>query len=216
MNKRKGSFSAVLITVVVLALLGATAYLGTAALAERKAAVGERLLSDEEYTGAFSAFKEAEKYNKYVMRKNPRVTEGLAKSSEGLEDYDAALDYYLQLAKDEPGNVRTQYSLGQLYVRAKDYGKAEEHIKTLEEIGGAEAEAYAAELEDMVRESAIKGIFKDIYDRLAPSLPKLPDLSDNFEVKPSSRDNDRLENHEPGTDDDSKDDTGENRQENSI
>lgn len=187
MKKRRGSVSALLIIIIVLALLAATAYLGTAALAERKTAQGEALLQNGKFSEALEMFEAAKRYSGCLMRKDARITEGLAESVYGLEDYSAALGYYELLVKSDPENAKARYRLGLLYVREKDYNKAEEQVQVLREIHTYEAKDYADELSDMVREKTMKGIFQDLFDKFGPNLPKIPGLSDGF-VMPKSED----------------------------
>lgn len=184
MRKRQGSFSAILVAVIVLILLAGTAYLGAAAVAERRTRHGEKLLLDGQFAGAADKLKEAEKYNKFTMRKNARVTELLAESYYGLAEYDSALEYYKRVIKSEPGNAHARYRLGLIYIDRKEYKEADAQVAGLEKIRTYEAQQYAAELSEAMREDAIKDVFKDVYDKLAPRLPKIPGLTDIFKESP--------------------------------
>lgn len=199
MKKRQGSITATLVALLAFILLAATAYLGTAALAARKTAQGESFLQKGEYAYALDMFRAAEKYNKYTMRKDPRVTEGIAESCFGLEDYAAALEYYTLVVKTDPGNAEAAYRIGLICIKDNNYEKAEEQVTALERMGTYEAGQYAEALEQMIYENKIKGVFRDIYDRVAPNLQKIPGLSDgldNLKEKLSPESGDAREDRE--------------------
>lgn len=181
MKKRQGSMTAKMMTILILILLAGTAYLGTAALAARRTAQGESFLQNGEYAYALGMLRAAEKYNKYTMRKDPRVAEGIAESCFGLEDYTTALEYYTLVVKTDPGNAKAAYRIGLIYIRDENYEKTEEQIMALEAMKTYEAQEYAAALAGIMRESTIKGVFRDIYDRVAPNLPKIPGLNDRLD-----------------------------------
>lgn len=196
MKKRQGSVTAALTAVLVLFLLAASAYLSVSALAARKTAQGESHLQNERYAEALDMFKDAEKYGKFAMRKNPRVTEGIAESYFGLEDYESALEYYLLAAAADPDNAKAVYRLGLIYASQKNFEKAGDQIKKLEEMRTYEANAYAEELSGILRENAIKGVFKDIYDKLAPKIPGLSGGLDKLKEKLSPEPDEKQERQE--------------------
>jgi len=180
--KRRGSISTILVTVVVLVLLSATAYMTMAAVIGRKVANGEKLLAEKQYAMATEEFKKAEKYSKYFMRKNPDITKGLAESSYELEDYDSAQMYYEQLAVAEPDSAETHYKLGLLSIRAKDLGKTLEQIRVLEEMRTFEALDYATDLTDKMRRGELEGMLKEMYDNAYDKIiPKLRDIPGRVE-----------------------------------
>lgn len=199
MKKRQGSMTAALVAVLVLVLLAASAYLGVSALAARRTAQGESHLKNGQYAEALEMLQDAEKYGKFTLRKNPRVTEAIAESYFGLEDYASALEYYVKVALSDPNNSKAAFRLGIIYINEKNYEKAGDQIKALEAMKTFEANAYAEELSDLLRENSIKGVFKDIYDKLAPKIPGLGDgldklkeklLPDSGEEKPESQERD--------------------------
>lgn len=199
MKKKQGSITAALVAVLVLVLLAASAYLGVSALAARKTAQGESLLQNGEYSSALDMFRDAEKYGKFTIRKNPRVTEGIAESYFGLEDYVSALEYYIQVVKTDPSNAKAVYRLGLIYANDRDYEKTEEQLNALLEMKTYEANEYAGILSETLRENAIKGVFKDIYDRLAPKIPGLGSGLDKLKDKLLPELEKRQENHERGS-----------------
>lgn len=179
MKKRSGSITALVLAIVVLVLLVATAYLGAAAVIERNTAQGERLLKDGQYTEAIAVFNRAEEINKYVRRDGKRIIEGLTQSSFWLE-----VEHYTQVVRDEPNNAEARFKLGSLYVTAKDYNKVREQIRALEEIRGREAREYASELTQAIGETSPNGIFRDFLEKLEPNLPKIPGLFDSSRDMP--------------------------------
>lgn len=200
MEKRQGSITAALVAVLVLVLLAASAYLSVSALAARKTAQGESHLQNKQYAEALAMFRDAEKYGKFTMRKNPRVTEGIAESYFGLEDYASALEYYILVAAANPNNAKAVYRLGFIYVHEKNYDKASDQIKILEEMRTYEANSYAEELSGILREKAIKGVFKDIYDKLAPKIPGLGDGLDKLKEKLSPDHDEKQERQDTSPD----------------
>lgn len=177
-----------LVAVLVLILLAASAYLGIAAVANRRTVQGEAFLSYETYSDALQMFKKAEKYNKYILRKKPRITEGMAESHFGLEDFASALEYYTLTVNAEPNNAKAIYRIGLIYIDNNNCEKALEQIKALRAIDTGEALEYAETLTELMRENVIKGLFQDIFDRLTPGQHKNPkpnDGPDSLEEKPA-------------------------------
>lgn len=174
MERRSGGFFAILLTVVVLVLLAATAYFVVAARAERSAASGKKLLMIGRYEQALSDLQKAEKYNHYLRRDNIEVTEGIAESYFGLGENESAMHYYSLVVDKKPDDAKAQYNLGVLYLRLKDYDKAEGQVRILNQIGTPEAQNYAEELSDVLQKTMMKGLFKGLFDRISPHLPSLP------------------------------------------
>lgn len=182
MKKRQGSIAAALVAVLVLILLAASAYLGIAAFAARSAAQGELFLRNGEFASALISFKNAERFDSYVLRKSPRVIEGIAESYFGLDDSALSTEYYLRVVAADPGNAKAVYRLGMIYLKEKNYDKTEEQIKTLQNMRTYEAKEYAEELSELLRENSVKGVLRDLYDRFAPNIPGLPGMSDRFDT----------------------------------
>lgn len=197
--KRKGSFSAVLIAVVALILLAATLYLSMGAIAGRRAVCGETLLQERQYALSYEAFKDAEKYNRYLLRKNQGIVRGLAESSYGIGNYGEALSFYTLLAAAEPEDAEVRYRLGLLYIDVRDMGKAREQIEALEQMRTYEAQDYADELTERMDDGNLKGLFKDIYDKVAPRLPGFPgSAGDLMDRLPRKKNNIEKREGEPG------------------
>lgn len=181
MKKRQGAVTAV-VALLVLILLAASLYLGIAAIASRKMAQGEISLSNGEFAKALISFRDAERFNNYIMRKDPRVIEGFAESYFGLDDLVSALEYYLRIAAADPDNAKTAYMLGLIYIKEKNFDMAGQQIKTLENLRTYEAKDYAEELSRLLRENSLKGTLQDLYDRFAPNIPKIPGLNDKLDA----------------------------------
>lgn len=214
MKKRRGSITALVLAIVVFALLIATAYLSAAAVVERKTAQGEQLLKDGQYAKAHAMFSRAEEINKYVRRSDKRIIDGLTQSNFWLE-----VDHYAQVVRDEPGDAEARFKLGSLYVKVKDYNKVREQIRALEEMRGREAREYARELTQAIGEtSSDGGIFRDLWDKLEPNLPKIPGLFDGSRDMPQNSDgagdgNEDVVNGGKDKKEDSGKETGEIKQE---
>lgn len=182
MKKRQGSVTTASVAILVLILLVASMYLGLAAFTARKTAQGELFLGNADFAGALASFKDAEKFDKYLLRKNPRVIEGIAESYFGLDDLASSLEYYLRVTATAPDNAKAVYTLGMIYIKQKEFVKAGEQVKALESMGTYEAKEYAEKLSELLRENSLKGVFRDLYDRFAPNIPEIPRLNDRLDA----------------------------------
>ena len=181
MDRRRGSFFPGLVAMLVIILLSATALLAIAAIRERNITKAESLLRSGDYYGASELFVKAEKFS---LRPESRVVKGIAESSLGMEDYDAAAKYYEKLVKLEPDNVEARYKLGLLYIRAKDYGAAEKEVEALREIGGESAIEGADALAENISSGKVKGFFRDLLKKVAPGLPEIPGITQDGPIRP--------------------------------
>ncbi|MDL2297688.1 hypothetical protein LJC40_00880 [Synergistaceae bacterium OttesenSCG-928-D05] len=172
--KRRGGFFTILLVIVVLALLAATAYFALAALADRSLTKAETLLAGEDYTQALATYRDAEKYNKYTMRPNAAILEGIAESYFGLQENESAVHYYSLIESEKKDSVKVQYNLGILFVRLREFEKAEDQVKKLTAIGTDEAYAQADQLSEALQKTKMKGLFQGLYDKITPHLPNLP------------------------------------------
>lgn len=183
MDKRRGSFFPGLVAMLVIILLSATALLAIAAIRERNITKAESLLRSGDYYGASELFIKAEKFS---LRPESRVVKGIAESSLGMEDYDAAAKYYEKLVKLEPDNVEARYKLGLLYIRAKDYGAAEKEVEALREIGSESAIEGADALAENISSGKVKGFFRDLLKKVAPGLPEIPGITQDAPIRPDN------------------------------
>ena len=181
MDRRRGSFFPSLVAMLVIILLSATALLAIAAIRERNITKAESLLRSGDYYGASELFVKAEKFS---LRPESRVVKGIAESSLGMEDYDAAAKYYEKLVKLEPDNVEARYKLGLLYIRAKDYGAAEKEVEALREIGSESAIEGADALAENISSGKVKGFFRDLLKKVAPGLPEIPGITQDGPIRP--------------------------------
>lgn len=183
MDRRRGSFFPGLVAMLVIILLSATALLAIAAIRERNITKAESLLRSGDYYGASELFVKAEKFS---LRPESRVVKGIAESSLGMEDYDAAAKYYEKLVKLEPDNVEARYKLGLLYIRAKDYGAAEKEVEALREIGSESAIEGADALAENISSGKVKGFFRDLLKKVAPGLPEIPGITQDAPIRPDN------------------------------
>ena len=183
MDRRRGSFFPGLVAMLVIILLSATALLAIAAIRERNITKAESLLRSGDYYGASELFMKAEKFS---LRPDSRVVKGIAESSLGMEDYDAAAKYYEKLVKLEPDNVEARYKLGLLYIRAKDYGAAEKEVEALREIGSESAIEGADALAENISSGKVKGFFRDLLKKVAPGLPEIPGITQDAPIRPDN------------------------------
>ena len=199
MDKRRGSFFPGLVAMLVIILLSATALLAIAAIRERNITKAESLLRSGDYYGASELFIKAEKFS---LRPESRVVKGIAESSLGMEDYDAAAKYYEKLVKLEPDNVEARYKLGLLYIRAKDYGAAEKEVEALREIGSESAIEGADALAENISSGKVKGFFRDLLKKVAPGLPEIPGITQDGPIRPDDGTEDEAPSEEgPPTED---------------
>jgi len=183
MSKQRGGFFSGLVVMLVIILLLATALLAVAAVRERNITKAESLLRSGDHYGASALFIKAEKFS---LRPDSRVIKGIAESSLGMEDYDTAAQYYKKLVRLEPDNVEARYRLGLLYIRAKDYGAAEKEVEALREIGSESAIEGAEALAENLSSGKVKGFFRDLLRKIAPSLPDIPGITEDGPLMPEA------------------------------
>jgi len=177
------------ITVAVSsALLVCAVYFAMGAVRERSLMGGEALLASGNYKEAYEAFKKADKFS---LRPDIRIIKGLAASSLGLEDYDAARKYYKRVVKLAPNDAESHYRLGLLCLRAKDYGAADKEIEALRALNTEESARYADSLAKKRQAGAVKGFFMDILKKIAPNLTEIPGLNDK-PVPPTQSEDDGM------------------------
>lgn len=186
MNKQRGGFFSGLVVMLVIILLSATALLAVVTIRERNIVKAESLLRSGDYYGAAELFRKAEKLS---LRPESRVINGLAEAYLGMEDYETATQYYEKLVKLEPDNVEARYKLGLLYIRAKDYGAAEKEVEALRAIGTESAMQGADALSENLSSGKVKGFFRDLLEKVAPGLPKIPGITQDEPMKPYTEEN---------------------------
>jgi tetratricopeptide (TPR) repeat protein len=120
MRRHSGKIMTLFVTVAALALLGGAGWFGLQAVSMRNVVKGEQYLSDENYLDAKDCFEKADRYS---LRPNARVLKGLGQTYLALEDYDSAKNTYVKLVQLDPKDAMAHYALGQLFIRAKDFGR---------------------------------------------------------------------------------------------
>lgn len=173
----------VLIVLLAIVLLCATAFFVMGTIRERSTAEGEAQLASKNYADAFEAFKKADKFS---LRPDRRVINGLARSSIGLEDYDSARKYYELSVKLDPNDAESRHTLGLLCIRAKDYEAADKEISALRAINTQESLRYADNLEKEKQTGMVKGFFLDLFKKIAPGVPNIPGLTEEKPVSPET------------------------------
>ena len=186
MKRRNGSFMTALVSIIAILLICGTAFLYVATMRDRNIVKGESLLSAGDYAAALEVFKKADKYS---LRPDIRVVKGLAACSLGLEDYEAAAHHYATLIGLEPNNVEAHFTLGQLYIRTKNYGAAEKQIRILRDIGTEEAVKAADGLTSQKQSGLVKGFFRDLFKKIAPDFPGIPGLTEDAPLEPNVDEN---------------------------
>jgi len=181
LKKHTGGFMTSLISIIAILLICGSSVLFIATLRDRNIKKGEAFLRSGDYAAAMEVFKQADKFS---LRSEARVVKGLAAASLGLEDYESALKYYQKLTGLEPDNIEAHFAIGQLYIRAKDYGGAEREVSKLRSIGSKEAVSAAEKLTSHMHSGMVKGFFRDIFNKIAPSFPKVPGLTEDEPIKP--------------------------------
>ena len=193
MKKHTGGFMAFVVGIIVVALLCGTGWFAAQAFMNRNLKNGQELLSRGDYSEALEAFKKADKFS---LRPNAAVVKGMADAYISLGDYDNAKGCYEKLIKLEPKNARAHYTLGLLYIRAKNYEGAEKEITALREIGGDDGVKYADALRSKMEVGKVKGFFKDLIKKVVPSLPDIPGFTDEPSVKPDAESGDASQDQE--------------------
>jgi len=167
MRRHSGKIMTFFVTVIALALLGGAGWFGLQAVSARNVAKGEQYLSDKNYLDAKDCFEKADKYS---LRPNARVLKGLGQTYLALEDYDSAKSTYVKLIQLDPKDAMAHFALGQLFIRAKDFGGAAQQAKELRNIGSQEALDYAAQLEQQSQTGMVKGFFKNLIKQIFPNF----------------------------------------------
>lgn len=179
LKKHEGKLTTFLVVIVALVLIAGAGWFALCAVRDRSIAKGNELLSSGTYTEAHEYFKRAEKYS---LRPDARALEGLAKSALALEDYEEAAESYTKLTKLEPENANAHYMLGRLYVRAKNYDGANKEIKALRGIATEDAMDKAEKLSGKIQTGMVKGIFRGLFEKVLPNLPKIPGITEDAPV----------------------------------
>ena len=183
MNRQRGGFFSGIVVMLVILLLSATALLAVATIRERNIVKAESLLRSGDFYGAAELFGKADKYS---LRPESRVIRGLAEANLGMEDYEAATQYYEKLVTLESDNVDARYKLGLLYIRAKDYGAAEKEVEALRGIGTENATQRADALTENLSSGKVKGFFRDLLKKVAPGLPEIPGITEDGPIEPET------------------------------
>lgn len=179
--RRSGKVTTVIVTLVVIALICGAAWFATQTIMNRYVASGRTALEAGNYAAALEAFKKADKL---ALRPFPEAMSGMAECYLQLEDYDNARDCYAKLIKLEPENAKARYTMGLLYIRAKNYEGVEKEAKALRGLGTTEGNAYADALAAKMQTGMVKGFFQNLLKKIAPSLPTIPGLTDDAPVDP--------------------------------
>lgn len=171
MKKHKGSFSAVVVSIMAIVLICATGYLFCQTIKNRNLSKAQNLLAADDYTGAIEYFLKADKF---TLRPDSEIQRGLAESYVRIGDNEEACEYYEKLVELDPSNIEDRYILGMLYIEVKDYKKAESQISALRGMKKEEATNHADELTSQIQTKMVKGFFQDFVDKIVPNFKKLP------------------------------------------
>lgn len=172
--RRCGGIGVILLVIVVLAMLAATALLTAGAVGRYSASKGAKLLESREYGAAAAALERATKFS---LRPTNEVTYNLAIARLKLGDNVAAKELLKKVVSSEPGNVGARYELGKIYATEKDTDALRAQINALDEIGTQEAKDRAAELRGTAAGETLKGFMNDIIEKVLPN--GLPDALKN-------------------------------------
>ena len=77
-KKHSGGFTAVLVIIIAIALVGASGYLAAEMMKNKSSAKGDSAFENGRYEEAFEYYKEADKYS---LRPDAKIVKGLAKSA---------------------------------------------------------------------------------------------------------------------------------------
>ena len=174
MRKNRGGITTVLVIMIVVAMLAATAWLVIGTLRKHNVEQGLASLERGDYTQAALCLEKAARYS---LRPDAAVLFHLAEARLTLGDITAAKGSLEKVISLEPRNAAARYELGKIYVNEKNFGAARSEISALEEIGSEEAKGYADELKSSIQTGAVKGFFDELLKKIIPG--GIPDALKN-------------------------------------
>ena len=174
MRKNRGGITTVLVIMIVVAMLAATAWLVIGTLRKHNVEQGLASLERGDYTQAALCLEKAARYS---LRPDAAVLFHLAEARLKLGDITAAKGSLEKVISLEPRNAAARYELGKIYVNEKNFGAARSEISALEEIGSEEAKGYADELKSSIKTGAVKGFFDELLKKIIPG--GIPDALKN-------------------------------------
>ena len=178
MRKSRGSTSAVLVALFVIASVAVSGYLVLETIKNRNYDCGVKSLEAEDFVAAREYFIKA---NKYSLRPKEEILDALAECYAATGESAEAKSCYEKLISLDPHNMEYRHELGRICIADKDYKAAEQQIRILRGMKNPQAEDYADELTGSMQTGMVKGIFKDFLKKLAPALGDIPGLSDTPE-----------------------------------
>ena len=170
MKKQRGGTITVLVVAVVLALVGASAWLCAGMTSRRSYKEGIAAYERGDYKEASALLERA---SKWALRDDARILFALGETKAQLKDNEAAKSCFAKVVALEPNNVKARYELGLIHIDQKNMSAAKEEIKQLELIGTDEACALADELKAEFHTGAVRGIIGSIVDKIAPGVREI-------------------------------------------
>lgn len=166
-ERHRGGFTAVIVIIIALALMGASGYLIAEMMKNKSTAKGQAAFESGRYEEAFEYYKEADKYS---LRPDAKVVKGLAQSASESGNTEDAHKNYKKLIVMEPNDKDARYEYGKLCIKEKEYKTAEEQVRALRAMNDAKASEYADELTGAIQTARVKGVFGDLLKKIAPAI----------------------------------------------
>ena len=166
-KKHSGGFTAVLVIIIAIALVGASGYLAAEMMKNKSSAKGDSAFENGRYEEAFEYYKEADKYS---LRPDAKIVKGLAKSAFKSGNTEEAHKNYKKLIVMEPNDKETRYSYAQLCIKQEEYKTAEEQVRALRAMQDGKASEYADELTGQIQTARFKGVFSDQLKKISPAI----------------------------------------------
>ncbi len=168
--RRQGFGAAgVLIALLCVIFLSATAWLGAGAVSRRALEKGHAALSSGDFAEAAAQFERAEKF---TFGEDASLLAALGEAREGLGDAQAAKECYERAIKADGAFAAAHFKLGSLYIKEKNFEAARSETAALEKIGTEEAVTYARELKKETNLGSVKSLLEDIVGSVLPELKK--------------------------------------------
>ena len=174
MGRNRGGITTVLVIIIAVVMLAATAWLVLETLKKRSAEHGLAYLRSGDYTQAALCLERAARYS---LRPDAAVLFHLAEARLKLGGLAEAKSGFERVISLEPRNAAARYELGKIYIGEKNFGAARSEITALEEIGTEEAKEYADELKGAIQTGAVKGFFNELLKKILPG--GIPDALNN-------------------------------------
>lgn len=162
-KKSRGGVISFLLTLIVVGLLAATAFMSVEYVKRRSTSLGEAAWNARNYREAADYFARALKYS---IRKTSEQYTLLARAELECGERDKAREHFTHAAERDKKNVPARYELARILTAQGDTDNARKYVNELRAIGTDEAAAAADELTEDLQAATVKGMLNGFSDKL--------------------------------------------------